>query len=205
MLHAYRASLQLHSTYHVHNVNVVERLIGKSSLTFSTLCWWKSKVCRWPVGAIVRIKLKIEVIKKELPGISLICRSELYLPRIWNIRTQSNVFWLGISSKRFQILIQFLLFTSCENDGLKILGSVNDNIVSCMWQDLHQRLPGSRRNLHPERTFRSWNQTFFIFFGPYFASSRSRSESIKINKCRAYNPVKTLFEKFCDDRFTNTV
>ncbi len=40
--------------------NVVERLIGKSSLTFSTLCWWKSNVCRWPVGAIVRIKLKIE-------------------------------------------------------------------------------------------------------------------------------------------------
>ena len=32
---------------------------SNSRLAFSALCWWKSKVWTWPVGATVRIKLNI--------------------------------------------------------------------------------------------------------------------------------------------------
>ena len=43
-----------------HFLIVDERLIANmlTTGTFSTLCWWKSNVWRWPDGAIVRIKLK---------------------------------------------------------------------------------------------------------------------------------------------------
>ncbi len=177
--HAYRASLQLHSTYHVRNVKVVERLIGKSSLTFSTLCWWKSNVCRWPVGAIVRIKLKIDILYKALTF---------------------KIFWSGWHFAKILYILYFRntlqrFAFAFPDSGMGIarkwknnfFRSVKDDIVSSAWQDLHQRLPGSIKSLQPSRkNTQALKLDIFIFFGPYFASSRTRSDLININECRSY-------------------